>query len=243
MEQQLHVQYSQLQQRPDSESEAQNTRSNQDSKQRFNGTIAGSRPYQKPRSTLEISPAASTNLQNRLEEGWVFEILALLLAGLSLVSIIVVLKHYDGRKQPEWHWILLNTLISFLGNVAEFCVMVPVTTGLDQWKWIWFSRKRRPLSHLSAFDAAGRGIIGSVRLLVMQRARYGRAPNSGSQLTANLRSHFAGFACIATILTIAFGPFLQNLIHTSQKLVVDPSIPSVVANTLKYTSAARGDSA
>jgi hypothetical protein len=116
--------------------------------------------------------------KRRIDEAWALEWLSLLLSGLTLATIVVVLHHFNSRKQPNWHSISLNTLISFLSTIAEATALLPLATSLGQLKWTWFSNHRRPLLELSAFDDAGRGIIGSIRLLLIHRARYVQSLNA-----------------------------------------------------------------
>ena len=123
------------------------------------------------RPTAKPSISSSTSFHETIERLSVHAWLSLLASALILTAIIVILHHYDDREQPDWNAFSLNTLISFLSTLAEVFLSVPIGTSIDQLKWVWFATKRHPISELSDFDAAGRDIMGSAKLLFMHRAR------------------------------------------------------------------------
>lgn len=59
----------------------------------------------------------------------------------------------------------LNTLLSWLSTVDKGCILFPVSATLSQLMWVWFAERKRPLSGLTVFDNASRGIYGSAKLL------------------------------------------------------------------------------
>ncbi|TDZ54061.1 hypothetical protein CTRI78_v006493 [Colletotrichum trifolii] len=58
----------------------------------------------------------------------------------------------------------LNTLVAFLATLARAAFVTPVSESLSQLKWIWF-RQPRTLKDFQDFDAASRGVWGSLLLL------------------------------------------------------------------------------
>lgn len=102
---------------------------------------------------------------------WGWDILGLGLALAILIAIIVILRVYDGKQQPSWRWISLNTLLSWLSTVGKGCIAFSLSAGLSQLKWVWFAQRKRPLSDLRVFDNASRGIYGSAELLWALRMR------------------------------------------------------------------------
>jgi hypothetical protein len=102
---------------------------------------------------------------------WGWDILGLGLSLAILIAIIVILRVFDGKQQPSWRWISLNTLLSWLSTVGKGCIAFPLSAGLSQLKWVWFAQRKRPLSDLRVFDNASRGIYGSVELLWALRMR------------------------------------------------------------------------
>ncbi|KAL4893169.1 Mus7/MMS22 family-domain-containing protein [Aspergillus ambiguus] len=170
-------------------------------------------PYQEKAADSKPRPVPPI-----LDYWWGWDILGLTLALAVLIAIIVILRVYDGKQQPSWRWISLNTLLSWLSTVGKGCIALPLSTGLSQLKWVWFAQKKRPMSDLRVFDNASRGIYGSAELLWALRMR-----------------HFAVFGAIAVLLAIGFEPFVQNLVHYSSDLVVDTSKISRLANATNYS--------
>jgi hypothetical protein len=67
----------------------------------------------------------------------------------------------------------VNSIVFWLGTVARICLFVPLSNGLGQLKWAWFDDgKDRPLADLDTFDAAYRGLIGSMQLICLLKAGY-----------------------------------------------------------------------
>lgn len=96
---------------------------------------------------------------------WSWELFGVLGSAAILIGIAIILQRYNGKRQPSWEHVSLNSLISWLSTAAKACLLVPITRGLGQLKWVWFAEKERPLSDLEEFDSASRGIAGSARLL------------------------------------------------------------------------------
>jgi hypothetical protein len=68
---------------------------------------------------------------------WLFEVLCGILSLACLVAIAAVLHAFDNRPVPTLHYgITLNTIVSLLASVATFSLVVPVTAGLSQLKWL-----------------------------------------------------------------------------------------------------------
>ncbi|KAJ5951516.1 uncharacterized protein N7479_009929 [Penicillium vulpinum] len=155
---------------------------------------------------------------SNIDYGWVWNIVGLGMALAMLIAIIVILSMYDGKQQPRWKWISLNTLLSWLSTVGKACIAFPLSAGLSQLKWVWFAQRKRPLSDLRVFDNASRGIYGSAELVWALGMR-----------------HFAVLGAIAVLLAVGFDPFIQNLVHYSPDLIVDASQVSRLANATNYS--------
>ena len=124
-----------------------------------------------PRST----PKRRSRWQSGIASGedwWVWELAGLAMSAASLVCIFVLLQRYDGKEQPNWDHLSLNTAISFLGVVAKAGVLVAASRGIGQLKWIWFLNSERSLADLQMYDAASRSISGCILLLCQFKARY-----------------------------------------------------------------------
>lgn len=97
---------------------------------------------------------------------WVLELAGLVFSAALLEAITVLLMRYDGKPQPHWNMITLNAVVSGFGTLARILILVPVTRSLGQLKWTWLATRRRELADLQLFDAASRGVTGSVTLLL-----------------------------------------------------------------------------
>ena len=83
-----------------------------------------------------------------------------------LLAIVGTLAAYDGRRVPNFRWgITLNTIVSLLASFATAALMVPITSGLAQLKWIWFQKPRK-LADFDTIEDARSGPYGSVKLLL-----------------------------------------------------------------------------
>jgi hypothetical protein len=97
---------------------------------------------------------------------WLFEVLCGMLSLACLIAITVVLYAFDNRPVPTWRYgITLNTIVSLLASVATFSLIVPITAGLSQLKWLWF-REKRSLADFQILENASRGPAGSISLLL-----------------------------------------------------------------------------
>jgi hypothetical protein len=81
---------------------------------------------------------------------------------------------FDGRQPPTWPLgITLNTFLAFFTSLAKLAFMIPITEGLGQLRWLWFTSRPRPLNDFEAIDQASRGAFGSLRLLAKFKGGYG----------------------------------------------------------------------
>ncbi|KAL5318279.1 hypothetical protein ACEPPN_013338 [Leptodophora sp. 'Broadleaf-Isolate-01'] len=127
---------------------------------------------------------------------WKWELLSLVGTILSLVAIVIVLNHYDGKPSPSWPYeITLNTLVSVFSTLLKALMMMAVAECISQLKWIWF-KNPRSLADLTTFENASRGPWGSTQLLITLRFH-----------------HIAALGALVTIVTIAVDPFVQQAIR------------------------------
>jgi len=119
---------------------------------------------------LEIQDRRSSRwlrFSGALRRFWILEVLWCFVGLGSAAAIVAVLAQYDGQKAPEWPLgVSLNTVLAFLASLAKAALLIPVTEGLGQLRWIWFTRKARRADDFELFDGATRGAFGSFRLLV-----------------------------------------------------------------------------
>ena len=58
---------------------------------------------------------------------WTVEVLAFVVSFVSLIAIVVILRHYDGHSQPDWpHNITLNSVLSWFTTLFKASLLVPV---------------------------------------------------------------------------------------------------------------------
>lgn len=131
---------------------------------------------------------------------WSLEILVLLFAGAVFMSICLILWGYHGEVLPGWEdlRITLNTLISVLATILRVAIAFVAFEILAQLKWEWISNCVRPLYHVQLFDAASRGVLGSLRLLP----------------TIIRHEPFAVVAVAIAVLSLGIGSFTQQSIQT-----------------------------
>ncbi|KAK0633884.1 hypothetical protein B0T14DRAFT_491972 [Immersiella caudata] len=103
----------------------------------------------------------------RFRQFWVPDILWCLVGLGCGAAIVGVLAKYDGERPPAWALgITLNTFLAFLATIAKASLLIPVTRGLGQLRWVWFSSAPRRADDFELFEGATRGAFGSLRFLV-----------------------------------------------------------------------------
>ena len=105
-----------------------------------------------------------------LTDTWFLEIGALILAICAFIVILVLLLHYNGHPQFQWHGVTLNAVVSVLATVARIGIVLPVAESLAQWKWMHFSKRPEPLEDFDLLDDASKGSRGSLLLLWEKRS-------------------------------------------------------------------------
>jgi hypothetical protein len=102
---------------------------------------------------------------------WLWELASTLVALLSTFAIFLILLLHNGQLLRDWSFYLtLNSLLSIFATVLRAALLVAISSSIFQLGYIWFT-KRRPLSDLEVFNAASRGIAGSLPLIRLQRGR------------------------------------------------------------------------
>lgn len=151
--------------------------------------------HSKPSFTIENDTSAATppakvgffDKLNNLFGQWYYlsEVLGLIISAAALISICVVVDHYDNEPPPYWSatirvpgkkdvgaQLTINTLLAILAVIGSTCAMVPVTKGLGQLKYLWFMEQDRKLADLDTFDSASRSKLGSAQLIWKLRLKY-----------------------------------------------------------------------
>jgi hypothetical protein len=101
-------------------------------------------------------PSSSTNRHNTSSS--IFEIFAVTVGVISVVTIIAVLYHEDNRPLIAWTFVLtLNTVIATLGTLARTVLAFAISACIGQQKWTWLHLKADRLVAFERFDEASRG--------------------------------------------------------------------------------------
>jgi hypothetical protein len=122
-------------------------------------------------------PKSSKRHLTLQQSWWPFEIIAAVVSALAMAALIGVLYRYDGRVVQDLPLSLtLNSVVAILATVSRTALMIPVASGISQWKWSWFHPhgailRGKKLEDLETFDNASRGSWGSLKLLWRLKAR------------------------------------------------------------------------
>lgn len=137
-----------------------------------------------------------------------------------------VLARFENRPLPDWpYYITLNALIALLAAVALATMSVSLQNGISQLKWIRFKESRAPLADMETFDEASRGTWGALKLLATARGGF-----------------LGSFGAIIAIVSLALGPFAQQIITYQMRAVMDESPGSAtIARAQNYTGALPGN--
>jgi len=112
---------------------------------------------------------------------WFLEILTSIISVASLLSTVVVLRHYDGLNVNDLnlpHSLTLNGIIAAIATLNRVALMIPVGSAMSQEVWLWFSSAahkdtcRSRFSDLNLSDAASRGAWGCLVFLFVARRRF-----------------------------------------------------------------------
>ena len=141
---------------------------------------------QKPR--LQRKASAQTVIQT--DDWWLWELAGILISLAALAGIGALLTALDDKPQPTWAYtspehkiadktipsvtiaVSPNSILSLLSTIGRICVLIPITKGLAQLKWVWFAEQERQLSDFEAFENATRGVTGSLFLVWKLKFRY-----------------------------------------------------------------------
>ncbi|KAL5040978.1 hypothetical protein BDW71DRAFT_192695 [Aspergillus fruticulosus] len=161
----------------------------------------------------ERKPLPSQEINNY----FVWELITMVLSAAILTALVVVLARHDGKPQPDWPYISINSLISWMTTISRACILFAVSEALGQLKWVWFMQREQPVHDLRRFDEASRGPFGALELIWALRGR-----------------HFAALSSLAMILALGFEPFAQNLIRYYQGSIDHPAERAWTGNTTLY---------
>ncbi|KAJ9656522.1 hypothetical protein H2198_004871 [Neophaeococcomyces mojaviensis] len=98
---------------------------------------------------------------SRWNDWWILEVAAGILSIVCLITIVIILGHFDGASLSKWHsWITPNAMVSVLATVSKSSVLLPVAECISQLTWLQFQRPHS-LQLIQEIDEASRGALGS----------------------------------------------------------------------------------
>ncbi|KAI1196960.1 hypothetical protein F5X97DRAFT_324884 [Nemania serpens] len=146
---------------------------------------------------------------------WSYEMLGMTVAIGLLIAITLILWQFEDKEQPKWpHELTLNSVIAILSTILRAILASIVAEVISFKKWGWFD-SAHPLQHLEKFDAASRGVWGSIQLLFL-----------------TYKPHMASFGALLVVSSLAIGPFTQQAIRTTVcqlPMITDIQKPSIQA--------------
>ena len=121
-------------------------------------------------STSPRHPHNGPRPLNRFNNWWTFEISSFVGSVAALLAIIGILVRYNGRPGPEWpDHIAINSVLSWFTTLMKAMMFVPIASCISQASWNRYRDRPQPLKDVAIFDAASRGLLGSLRLLLHLR--------------------------------------------------------------------------
>lgn len=85
---------------------------------------------------------------------WALEVLAWMLAAITLIILITVLTVFNGKPLSHWHsGVSVNTLVNVLTTIASIALIFPVASGIAQIRWLWLAKQASPVADIESFGA------------------------------------------------------------------------------------------
>ncbi|KAK7514508.1 hypothetical protein IWZ03DRAFT_415911 [Phyllosticta citriasiana] len=185
--------------------------------------------------TYKIVPTTETAVDRRNSPGrsiyrkaarftndwWLWELCGVLLSAASMIAVIIICVRLNNTSLSDWNMgIGPNTLIAVLVTVAKAALLLPVTEGMSQLKWSYFSHKRRALIEIDWIEGASRGPWGS--LLFFFRSRF--------------RAVTISCGASLVIFALAMSPFAQQVISFEPRNTAQPGKIAAVPISRTYDS-------
>lgn len=174
----------------------------------FSGLLDPERPV----ATVTPKPSwlrrIAEGLQTRWDNTWWPEFGAIVISTASAVAIAAILARFDGKPAPNVSLgLTLNAIVAILATTSRVPLAFAVTNAIGQAKWIWIKTgSTRALSDLQTLDEASRGPLGSVKIFATRA-----------------RTSIATFGASVTLLTLAFDPFIQQVVRFTNRVVYHTS--------------------
>jgi hypothetical protein len=154
-----------------------------------------------------------------LLDSWVCEWAAICFSIVCLIALAFVVSLYRGGPIPKLgSGLTLNAIISVLSTASRASLVFVVSATIGQLKWCWLKNSGRKIHDVQTMDDASRGPLGALGVL---------ASWTGGSLAA--------LGSIITLLMIAFGPFLQQVVEYPARNLTQPDANVLAPRNLAYT--------
>ncbi|KAI9725124.1 MAG: hypothetical protein M1828_003466 [Chrysothrix sp. TS-e1954] len=150
---------------------------------------------------------------------WWLEILACVLIIAVIAAVVVTIRLQQDR--PLYHWpydLSINSIISIYSVVVKAAILLIVSEGLSQLKWVWYTCAR-PLKDLEDFDKASRGEIWGSLLLIWR---------------LRLKSLASSIAALITLAVLLVDPFAQQIVRYYSCSILDDGAIAFLPRTNRY---------
>ncbi|KAK6840114.1 hypothetical protein PG987_005980 [Apiospora arundinis] len=138
---------------------------------------------------------------------WLWELATMSMSFASMAAVIVVLAVEEGKALDDWTFpIQPNSLISIFITLSKSAIMTVLTGAISQSMWMQFEQRATPLMRVEEIQEAGRGPWGSIKLLaaIIKGKRF---------------NFLAILGAIITVITLAFDPFVQQVMSFPSRTV------------------------
>ncbi|OAA60178.1 hypothetical protein LEL_10801 [Akanthomyces lecanii RCEF 1005] len=134
---------------------------------------------------------------------WKLELLSVALSYASFITIAATLGSFQGKLATTWRMpISINAVVSIFSIIFKASLVLPITEGISQLKWLWLFQESRSLVDVDRYDQASRGPWGSARLIARQ-------------FVDRKRSYLASFGAAVFLLTLITDPFFQAAVQVN----------------------------
>ncbi|CAH0021086.1 unnamed protein product [Clonostachys rhizophaga] len=132
---------------------------------------------------------------------WALEFWSLAASLAQFAIMFALMMFFDGKQTFDGLFVAMNTITSILSTGSRASLLTTVSSCISQRSWAAFSAKPRRLYDFEMISESSRGPLGGVQLLVDSRFKGGA---------------LVRFGAIITLLSIATGPFAQQLVRVRQ---------------------------
>jgi Protein of unknown function (DUF3176) len=129
-------------------------------------------PVEKPGKSHRPLTRLQPSFRQIALQWWLWELLACIGSLLAILAIVVFLKCYDGRPQPQWPtYITISSIVSLFTALVKAPLLLSTAACISQAKWTHYQPRPRPLKDFVLYDDASRGPLGSISLLWLLKGK------------------------------------------------------------------------